>query len=668
MRSRLAARFASATLVFGSYALVAVLFNWPLPQLLRTHLTGTVAGDTGVYVWNQWVFRHEVVAHHRFPLLTSEVLTLSPPVDLSLHNYTLFADIVAFPLIPWLGVTATFNVVYLLFVAMTAWAMYELARSVVRRTPEAWLAGLLFGFCPVFMARATAHFSLSAAAPLPLFLLAFRRAERDGDLRFAALSGVLAAWAFTWDAYYGIFCAVVAGCYLMLRYVRVSRDARQRLSYPRGLLMLDGTILVLLAIIATIVATGAEELRAVGQVIRLRPLHGPVMAVTVLCMARVWMHFQPVVSFAIPSWRTVLMVPAVVASACAVALFPVLFFLWRSMAEGTEFHGPIFWRSSPPGVDLLSFLVPNPNLAWLTGSWRGWLDGLPNGYAENVASLPLVSLGVMLIAVVWYRFRPGRLWSGLAICLAAIALGPFVRIGGIDTHIPGPWALLRYVPILTATRTPTRYVIPLMMVFAVLFAMALARVTSRSRRFRPLILTAVGIALCVELSPYPRGLYAAHVPDVFRIIAADPRDVTVLNLPFGLRSGEWSQGNFTAATQFYQTVHQKRLIGGYLSRITEPELARQRQFITVRRLIRLSQGEQLSQRDLDEVKARAGIFIGQARLGYVVVNTATTPPALHRLATEAYGLRQIAESDGFILYVPTVAMRAEAARPSTPSD
>ncbi len=665
MRSRFAARFASATWVFGSYALVAVLFNWPLPQLLQTHLTGTIAGDTGVYVWNQWVFRHEVVAHHRFPLLTSEVLTLSPPVDLSLHNYTLFADLVAFPLIPWLGVTATFNIVYLLFVAMTAWAMYELARSVVRRTPEAWLAGLLFGFCPVLVARATAHFSLSAAAPLPLFLLAFRRAERDGDLRFAALSGVLAAWAFTWDAYYGIFCAVVAACYLVSRYIRVRRDSSERGPRLRRFWALDGAILTLLAILAIILATGAEEFEAAGQVIRLRPLHAPVMAVTMLLVVRVWLHLRLTVSVAIPSLRTVLLVPVVGATVCAVALLPVLFFLWRSMAEGTTFHGPIFWRSSPPGVDLLSFLVPNPNHAWVGESWRGWLNALPNGYAENVASLPLVGLLVIALAAIWCRFRPGRIWMGLTVGLAAIALGPFVRIAGVDTHIPGPWALLRYVPILTATRTPTRYVIPLMMVFAVVFAMALVRVTRRSRRYRPLVLAVVGIGLCIELSPFPRPLYPANVPEVYRIIARDPRDVTVLNLPFGFRSGEWSQGNFTAATQFYQTVHQKRLIGGYLSRITEPEIARQRQSITVRRLIRLSEGQQLSQRDLDEVKTRARGFVERSRLAYVVVNTATTPPALHALAKDAYGLTRIAESDGFVLYVPTVGMLADAAAAST---
>ena len=162
-----------------SYAVVALFFNWPLPLDLGARLTGPVGGDTGTYVWNIWVFRHELIAHGRFPLFTQEILSLTPPVALSLHNYTLFADLLAFPLIPLFGVIATFNVIYLALSILTAWSMFVLARSVVGRTGEAWLAGLLFGFSPILIARGTAHFSLAAAAPLPIFLLMLRRAERD---------------------------------------------------------------------------------------------------------------------------------------------------------------------------------------------------------------------------------------------------------------------------------------------------------------------------------------------------------------------------------------------------------------------------------------------------------------------------------------------------------
>ena len=75
-------------------------FRGRLPLNLGTHLTGNPGGDTGVYVWNQWVFRHEIFEHGRFPYFTDSIFSLTRDANLSLHNYTTFQDLVAIPLIP----------------------------------------------------------------------------------------------------------------------------------------------------------------------------------------------------------------------------------------------------------------------------------------------------------------------------------------------------------------------------------------------------------------------------------------------------------------------------------------------------------------------------------------------------------------------------------------
>ena len=82
------------------YVLVAVAFSWPLLPHITTHLTGDPGGDTGVYVWNQWVFQHEAWVERRNPLTTEQIFSMTGrPVDLTQHNYTLFANLLAFPLI-----------------------------------------------------------------------------------------------------------------------------------------------------------------------------------------------------------------------------------------------------------------------------------------------------------------------------------------------------------------------------------------------------------------------------------------------------------------------------------------------------------------------------------------------------------------------------------------
>jgi len=97
---------------------------------MSTHLTGVPGGDTGVYVWNQWVFRHEVLQEGHLPYFTDRIFALSEPTNLSLHNYTAFQNLLALPLIGILGVVATFNVIYLLMTVLTAYATFLLARHV----------------------------------------------------------------------------------------------------------------------------------------------------------------------------------------------------------------------------------------------------------------------------------------------------------------------------------------------------------------------------------------------------------------------------------------------------------------------------------------------------------------------------------------------------------
>jgi len=53
-------------------------------------------------------------------------------------------------------------------------------------------------------------------------------------------------------------------------------------------------------------------------------------------------------------------------------------------------------------------------------------------------------------------------------------------------------------------------------------------------------------------------------------------------------------GKSDAAYQFFQTFHQKPLIGGYLSRISAREIRRQHAVITVHHLLRLSEGQSIS--------------------------------------------------------------------------
>src|ERR1044072_8347455 len=102
-------------LVLAGYVVTALAFSWPLALDLSTDLTGPPNGDTGVYVWNQWVFQHEILVHRRLPFFTDSIFSLSQEANLSLHNYTAFQNLLALPRFWWVLGVGAFSQVFLFF-------------------------------------------------------------------------------------------------------------------------------------------------------------------------------------------------------------------------------------------------------------------------------------------------------------------------------------------------------------------------------------------------------------------------------------------------------------------------------------------------------------------------------------------------------------------------
>src|SRR5258706_6709301 len=208
-----------------AYVVLALAFLWPVPQHRATHLTGPPDGDTGVYVWNQWVFQHELLDQRRFALVTHEIFSLTRPANLSLHNYTIFQDLLALPMLRVLDVVTAFNVVYLLMIVLTGYAAFLLAWHVTNRRVESWLAGALFSWSPWIVTRGMGHFSLVAAAPLAIFILLLLKSSERARMRDAFALGATVCWAATTDPYYAVYCVMIAVVFLCVRTVRVTRTA-----------------------------------------------------------------------------------------------------------------------------------------------------------------------------------------------------------------------------------------------------------------------------------------------------------------------------------------------------------------------------------------------------------------------------------------------------------
>ena len=660
MRLTSGVRFFSVFLVFVGLALVQA---WPLPLHLGTHLTGAPEGDTGIYVWNLWVFSHEILSSGTTPLRTLEILPLAGPTDLSLHNYTVFADLLAMPLLPWLGIIKTFNVVYLINCALAGFGLFLLARHLTGRTAESVIAGLMFAWAPYLVTRGSGHYSLAAAAPLPIFMLMLYRAWESHRLRDAIGAGAVLAWAAFCDPYYAVYCVMLGACFVGSRLIDVSLVRRpvHELRGAKNLLHVAIAAIAVLVVVVHYLGHGVVQVGAFR--VTMRTLYTPMLLLTVLALVRLAVSTNlRLTPLPVPSRQFMLRATIACVVMAAVLMSPTLYAVGLRILENRMTSEPVLWRSSAHGVDLLAFLLPNPNHPLAPAAIRDWLAARPGAFEEQVASLSWIGGLVMLVAWRVAGFRAGRLWLGITLAFGLMSMGPFLQIAGLNTQIPGPWAILRYAPLIGAARMPGRLSIVVMLGFCVLFAFALAAIGRRFPQRRPLILSVVALLLAIELVPAPRHLFAAHMPAVYQTIAADPRDVRVLTLPTGVRDGLSSMGNYSAASQFYQALHGKGLIGGYLSRVSTQRKQFYRRAPVTSALIEISEGRKLTRAQVDRAIAGADDFLRVTNLGYVVIKREPATADIRDFAGVVLGLRKIAEADGYELYVPKGAERPPAAR------
>jgi hypothetical protein len=640
-------RFAVA---FG-YLCVAIAFSWPLPLYLGTAVTGDPGGDTGVYIWNQWVFQHELLVERANPLRTDHILSTTERVDLSQHNYTVFLNLIALPLIPLLGVVTAFNLVLLIVTVITALCTYALARRVTSATRvEAWLAGLAFAWCPALVARSVSHFSLVAAAPLAAFILCLVTADRTRRARDAALAGLCLAWAGFSDPYYAVYCLLIAIGYIAARVVPISFSSAAASPAPLRWALNIAIVSVAGLVIGLLVGPGGR-FDILGIPISVRGLYTPVFLLTALLVARLLVEVRPHLSGASAQWSPAAMRAIVIGGlACVGPLSPVLYGLGERIVDGRFVAPPTLWRSSPRGVDLLGLFECNPNHVLA----RAFKDHqLTEGvFVEYTAALSLVALAVVGVAVWRGGYRPRAGWVVLTVGFAALSLGPFIHVAGANTYIPGPWAVLRYVPLIDAARTPTRFSIVAALGLAIMLAGALAALGRRFPKHRRLVAATVGVLLVLELVPAPRTLHSAAMPSVYQTIAADPRPVRVLQLPFGVRDGTFAVGDFSARYLFYQTGHGKQLIGGYLSRISPKRVQEVRAQPTLDALVIMSEGGTLTPPHAAWIRSRGPTFIERANVGYVVVDETRTPAQLVDFVIDAWALEEIGRDGALALYRP----------------
>ncbi len=321
---------------------------------------------------------------------------------------------------------------------------------------------------------------------------------------------------------------------------------------------------------------------------------------------------------------------------------PVVVALLRVIAAGDYTTQTVLWRSSPAGGDLLTLILGHPRHI-LTGDWtRSLYAARGIDVMEQSLWIGVVPLLILAVTAREWRSAPGvRIWTLAAIVFTVLALGPFLRIGGLDTALPLPDAVLRYVPVFSNARIPGRAVVVVQLAVAVLLAHALVRRAT---------VTAILFVVLVAAEAFPARLPLSVLPSadaVDDLLRTSSIAGAVAELPLGLRDGFVTDGAFDHRALVHQMSHGRALAGGFVARLAPDVRKVYADTPVLSSLLRVSTPSETDYRLDGDAAAQASA----AGIAFVVVNRDTFIDArLPRSELERAGFRFVQASGPRELY------------------
>jgi hypothetical protein len=274
---------------------------------------------------------------------------------------------------------------------------------------------------------------------------------------------------------------------------------------------------------------------------------------------------------------------AVIGFTWLILISPLLFSM-LSQASNRQWLVPSQSQTVLRSVDIFSFLLPNGHNFFYGGLAQHLPTPLYHAYnpsgVEGSFNPGYLPLGLALVALV-YGFRTRHikvgLWLTLAIVYAFFALGPVLHVNGLTLDaVKLPYWFLYNLPGLNISRDPSNFSVSYILAIAALASMGTKVVMdwAAARWKAPLTLAKrpvaranlLGLAMVViivaEFAPITVHMDIIPVPEFYRTtLAADKAEYAILEVPSHVQDG-----GLEHERMYYQTFHQKKLLGGQIAR------------------------------------------------------------------------------------------------------
>lgn len=144
---------------------------------------------------------------------------------------------------------------------------------------------------------------------------------------------------------------------------------------------------------------------------------------------------------------------------------------------------------------------------------------------------------------------------------------PSLRLFG-HTLIKTPTAFFHFVPFLNNLRVPTRWAMLLYLFIPIFCFLVLSKNAFWRNRITQIAIF-LGLLLFIEYFPKPYEFFNKNHDKVNALALKELPGNVMVHLPFGLSDGYKAVGNGDNRHMYLQTIHNKKLLGGYFSRLSD---------------------------------------------------------------------------------------------------
>jgi len=241
-----------------------------------------------------------------------------------------------------------------------------------------------------------------------------------------------------------------------------------------------------------------------------------------------------------------------------------------------------------------------------------------------------------------WKEKGARFWVVGAFIFLLLAFGPTLHLNGEDTGIPLPFALIQEIPFFKGNRYPGRYNVMVILCLAVAASMGAETLLQRAKeRWRKASFALLALLTLLEHLSIPLPLSDMRIPEAYKAIASDPEPGTVLEIPLAWRNSFRITGTMHPIImfeQYYQTFHQKPILGGNTSRNPEFKFQYFTEAPIINTIIALENGHTLWPEVVEEDKKLAPYFLQFFGIRYIVIHPRQVPTSLLSYLAEVFGL------------------------------